>query len=328
MPVKNRVASSVVKEEQETKRPLFLPQQLKDTLSINVGFRSADGRTVESEMMVQYNLEEVYVKGQTWKLVCMDPNHRPNLFVMEMATNNFNMHYLRSVKYFVYADEGQKVSIPEGKEKVNTSVKNERNRKSSKKAETVGDKKEEENLPSSQVPVVAQEKKKYVPPPSVPLMISSNFMPMRRPAPKQTPTVPSSEPASNEMKQTTQEREISTVAISASIQKNQTKETRNSAAVSSSPSRAEIKQKAQQKSDISPVVDWTMLPQEIKLYIFSFLNKKQLFDAADVSEEFEMLALDSSFWIRQELFCYHTKRDFEEDVLGIGINIQYYPQSR
>eukprot|EP01092_Planopodium_desertum_P005917 TRINITY_DN243_c0_g1_i5.p1 TRINITY_DN243_c0_g1~~TRINITY_DN243_c0_g1_i5.p1 ORF type:complete len:596 (+),score=162.26 TRINITY_DN243_c0_g1_i5:1229-3016(+) len=69
------------------------------------------------------------------------------------------------------------------------------------------------------------------------------------------------------------------------------------------------------------------LPDEIKLHIFSFLGRKDLLRATRVCEDFENLALDSSFWVREELFCYFTKATFLEEILGVGVIIEKYPKS-
>ena len=69
-----------------------------------------------------------------------------------------------------------------------------------------------------------------------------------------------------------------------------------------------------------------LLPPEVRSHIFSFLGKKDLIRASTVSHDFE--ALSRGILAKSELFCYHTKLNFQEDTLGVGVTYKYYPESR
>lgn len=86
-------------------------------------------------------------------------------------------------------------------------------------------------------------------------------------------------------------------------------------------------QQQQQKGErkTSKKSNFNRLPAEIRSHIFSFLGKKDLYRASNVSHDFEALAL--GILAQTELFCYHTKLTFKEDTLGIGVTYKYYPKS-
>eukprot|EP01090_Pellita_catalonica_P001542 TRINITY_DN11301_c0_g1_i2.p1 TRINITY_DN11301_c0_g1~~TRINITY_DN11301_c0_g1_i2.p1 ORF type:complete len:1221 (-),score=297.78 TRINITY_DN11301_c0_g1_i2:66-3446(-) len=169
----------------------------------------------------------------------------------------------------------------------------------------------------------------YVVPISQPIAISGNFDKKRKNRRRRRNRKdPAPEEVQGKGKEKIDEPAPVTETIAApvkTVEKTEVKPAPEKAVV---PKPAVNRQAAKRRRLNAKKFDWQRLPPELKLYIFSFFDRSELISAAKLCEEFENLALDSSYWARSELLCYHTRMNFYEDVLGIGINIHYYPNSK
>eukprot|EP01125_Pyxidicula_operculata_P013375 TRINITY_DN4433_c0_g1_i1.p1 TRINITY_DN4433_c0_g1~~TRINITY_DN4433_c0_g1_i1.p1 ORF type:complete len:632 (-),score=67.58 TRINITY_DN4433_c0_g1_i1:64-1959(-) len=72
-----------------------------------------------------------------------------------------------------------------------------------------------------------------------------------------------------------------------------------------------------------------LVPDAIQ-HIFTFLSKETLtLVISNTCKLFERLVNDGALfdWESNEIICYHTKNHFTEDILGVGLNLERYPNS-
>jgi hypothetical protein len=70
------------------------------------------------------------------------------------------------------------------------------------------------------------------------------------------------------------------------------------------------------------------LPSEILMHIFSYLaSHVDIKRIQGVSKHWQQVATDPFLWERKHLVCFHTKKSYEEDVLGIGVKLKFNPKS-
>jgi len=290
-----------------------------------------------TKMKMTYDFEDHYAKGKDWTLVCPDDSHPGNTFVADMYTNSFDIHYLKACRYYVHSSNVQKMFSSKPQSKAQEGTRNKNNQKNNKKDNKDNEKnKSEDKRPLPPDTSKPRTRKVYVAPPTQAFCLTSNF--------RTVPTAPSGGRRRNRRnrgrgRNKGKERDEDEAGPQPTIS---AKPTMNGHTKNPAPNGHDVDKQtpsgntAMQRTSnnnnrrtnnrkSSRRIGWNNLPPEIHLHIFSFLGRKELLRASLVSESFEALALDSSFWVRQELFCYFSKKNFLEDTLGIGINIQYYP---
>jgi hypothetical protein len=66
-----------------------------------------------------------------------------------------------------------------------------------------------------------------------------------------------------------------------------------------------------------------LLSDDVILLILDFMHLTELSGLSSLGERWHNLTQSDHLWARRELICFHSKVTFEEDVLGIGISLQY-----
>ncbi len=64
------------------------------------------------------------------------------------------------------------------------------------------------------------------------------------------------------------------------------------------------------------------------IHVLSYMQLSELSPISHLGEEYKKLCNSELLWNRREMVCYHSKATFEEDVLGIGINMEYTRESK
>lgn len=69
------------------------------------------------------------------------------------------------------------------------------------------------------------------------------------------------------------------------------------------------------------------LPTEMLLHVFSYLTAPlEIHRVRRVCKQWKLVAANPYLWERHHLICFHTKKSFEEDVIGIGVNLKFNPK--
>jgi ubiquitin-protein ligase len=74
---------------------------------------------------------------------------------------------------------------------------------------------------------------------------------------------------------------------------------------------------------------WRNIPPELLEICFSFMNEIEIRRMGHVCSEWSTVTQQYSYIIerRNLLQCFHTKLNYIEDVLGIGVSLEFYPKS-
>lgn len=67
------------------------------------------------------------------------------------------------------------------------------------------------------------------------------------------------------------------------------------------------------------------LPPDLLLLALSYLEVPTLSLLSRAGPEYEWLCRSYNLVARRELICFHSKLTFEEDILGIGLRVEYFP---
>ncbi len=70
-----------------------------------------------------------------------------------------------------------------------------------------------------------------------------------------------------------------------------------------------------------------LLPEEVILHTLTFLQLEDLTPISQLGPQYHTLCHSPQLWARRETICFHSKVTFEEDVLGIGLNLEYNPKT-
>ncbi|KAL0478740.1 hypothetical protein AKO1_002067 [Acrasis kona] len=68
-----------------------------------------------------------------------------------------------------------------------------------------------------------------------------------------------------------------------------------------------------------------VLPNEVLLHIFEYLDVVELNRVSKVSIKFQSTSNSPMLRYSNEMQCFHSKISFKEDMLGVGINMEYTP---
>lgn len=72
----------------------------------------------------------------------------------------------------------------------------------------------------------------------------------------------------------------------------------------------------------SKIVNIEGIPTDILFEIFSFLSPQELIKVSEVNRQWKKISSHSYLNEARETLCFHTKKTFEEDVIGFGINVE------
>mmetsp|Transcript_36208 Transcript_36208/g.67198 ORF Transcript_36208/g.67198 Transcript_36208/m.67198 type:complete len:705 (-) Transcript_36208:1464-3578(-) len=72
------------------------------------------------------------------------------------------------------------------------------------------------------------------------------------------------------------------------------------------------------------------LPPDLHVRVFSYLDAKGLIQAQNVCSQWREIVLGYNLFERSQIMCFHTKAKFDDPgtILGIGLNVQYYPDGK
>jgi hypothetical protein len=70
------------------------------------------------------------------------------------------------------------------------------------------------------------------------------------------------------------------------------------------------------------------LPEEVMLHVLEYIQLDMLMPVSELGPTYKSLCNSTLLWARKEMNCFHSKASFEEDVLGIGLNLEYNPKTQ
>ena len=346
------------KESEKLESKLVLPK-LKDEITVTItnvpfininqkGFASRNNNnnrlTGHVSMTMKYDMSSYFVKGTEWQMVCPDENRKGNFICVNLATNLHNLTYIESMYYHIKMSDEQLIQLVPafGTKEIIIA---ERRLYGTQNKEEKGEKKEKKNEKTIEKPVAAGRGTARTRG-NVRVIIrrsNNNNNTSNTNAASQQNTTTGAEAkgkVTTGKAATAKDSEVYKKGAynpvkenkkTAKSKVNQKVDEQSSTAVMEPEKDPELEDESKQSITLVPrgplrIMD---LPPEMKAYILSFLDMNSLLAIAEVSEEFEYFALNSPVFLSKEVYCFHTKDDFEDPdtILGVPFSITTYPGS-